>query len=87
MSLDTITSVFQWIDRIPGALKTMIIVILFGILAVNYIKTQNEDIIRQYMHFTEMTEQRAEEYTLETAADINRYVEDIAKKDTAALSI
>lgn len=87
MSLDIITSVFRWIDRIPSALKTMIIVVLFGILAVNYIKTQNEDIIRQYMHFTEMTEQRAEEYTLETAADINRYVEDIAKRDTAAYNV
>jgi hypothetical protein len=39
------------------------------------------------MHFTEMTEQRAEEYTLETAADINRYVEDIAKRDTAAYNV
>jgi hypothetical protein len=46
MSLDTITSVFRWVDRIPSTIKTMIIVVLFGILAVNYIKTQNEDIIR-----------------------------------------
>ena len=80
MSLDTITSVFRWIDRIPSTIKTVIIVVLFGILTVNYIKTQNEDIIRQYMHFTEMTEQRAEEYTLETAADINRYVEGIVPR-------
>lgn len=87
MSLDTITSVFRWIDRIPSTIKTVIIVVLFGILTVNYIKTQNEDIIRQYMHFTEMTEQKAEEYTLETASDINRYVGDIAKKDTAAYNV
>jgi hypothetical protein len=34
-----------------------------------------------------MTNQKAEEYTLETASDINNYVADIAKRDTAAYNV
>ena len=87
MSLDIIASVFKWIDKIPSCAKTTIIVALFGIIAINYVKTQNEDILRQYGKFTEMTEQRAEQYTLETASDINDCVQSIAQKDTAAYNV
>lgn len=87
MSLDTIASVFKWIDKIPSAIKTILIVVLFGLLAINYIKTQNEEILRQYSQFTEMKEEKAEQYTLDTASDINRCVGDIAKRDTAAYNV
>lgn len=87
MSLDIITSVLQKIDRIPSHWKTFIILVLFGILSINYLKTENRDIIRQYTIFKEMQEQEAETYTLETAADINKCVGDIAKKDTAAYNV
>lgn len=87
MTLDTFTSIFKQIDRIPSVIKTVIIVLLFSWVTIDYIKTQNEDIIRSYMHLTEMTNQKAEEYTLETASDINNYVADIAKRDTAAYNV
>lgn len=87
MSLDTITSVFKKIDMIPSHWKTFIIITLFGMLSINYLKTQNEVILRQYTNFKEMQEQEAETYTLETAADINKCVGDIAKKDTAAYNV
>ena len=87
MSLDIIASVFKWIDKIPSCAKTTIIIALFGFIAINYVKTQNEDILRQYSKFTEMTEQRAEQYTLETASDVNACVQSIAQKDTAAYNV
>lgn len=87
MTLDTITSAFKQIDKIPGVIKTFIIVILFGVLLINYIKTQNERILRQYTLFTEIKEQKAEEYTLATASDINNCINDIAIKDTAAYNV
>lgn len=87
MSLDTITSVFRRIDMIPSHWKTFIIIILFGLLSINYLRTQNENILRQYTMFKEMQEQEAETYALETAADINKCISDIAKKDTAAYNV
>lgn len=87
MGLKTLTTIFKLINRMPSVIKTIIIVILFGLLAINYIKTQNEDILKQYSAFAELKEQKAEEYTLETAADINRCVADIAQKDTAAYNV
>lgn len=87
MSIDTIVSVFKLINKLPSCAKTVIIVGLFGLLAVNYIKTQNETILRQYNAFMEMKEQKAEQYTLETASDINRYIGSIAEKDTSAYNV
>ena len=87
ISLDTITLIFKQIDRIPSTIKTIIIIALFGLMVIGYLKIQNEDILRQYASFTEMREQEADEYTLETASDINRYIGDIAKKDTSAYNV
>ena len=87
MSLDTITSVFKQIDKIPGTAKTCIITVLLGLVIINYSKTQNEHILRQYTDFTETRDQEADNYTFETASDINKYIGDIAKKDTAAFNV
>lgn len=87
MTLDIIPKLFRQIDKIPSTIKTIIIVILCSIVVINYSKTQSEDILRQYSIFKKIEEQKAEEYTLRTASEVNRCIEDIAKKDTAAYNV
>lgn len=87
MNLDIVINFFKQIDKIPSTVKTAIIVILCSIGIINYSKTQSEDILRQYSIFKKIEEQKAEEYTLETASEVNRCIEDIAEKDTAAYNV
>ena len=60
---------------------------LLGGLFVNYVERQNLNILREYTQSTEMAEYKAEQYTIQTASDINRYVSDIAKKDDKAFDV
>lgn len=87
MNLDAVINFFKWIDRIPSTVKTVIIVVLCSIGIINYSKTQSEDILRQYSAFKKIEEQKAEEYTLKTASEVNRCIEDIAKKDSSAFNV
>lgn len=87
MNLDILTSVFKQIDKIPSIVKTCIIVILFGILAINYTKISNKDIIKQFVINNEIREQIAEQHTFETASDINNCINNISKKDLLAYNV
>lgn len=87
MKLELFVKIIKYIDKIPTCTKTVIIVILAGLLFVNYIERQNKDILKEYGIFTEQQEQVAESYTLETASIINRYVSDIADKDQECYNV
>lgn len=87
MKLDLFVKIVKYINNIPACAKTVIIIILAGLLFINYIERQNKNILEQYGIFTEQQEQKAESYTLETASSINRYVSDIAKKDRECFNV
>lgn len=87
MKLDLIVKIIKYINKIPTCAKTVIIVILAGLLFINYIEKQNKDILKDYGIFTEQQEQIAESYTLETASTINRYVSDIAIKNPECYNV
>jgi len=46
MKLDLITKIIKYIDKIPTCAKTVIIILLAGLLFINYIKKQNTDILK-----------------------------------------
>ena len=87
MRLDVIKKIIKQIDKIPSCAKTCIIVVLCGLIFINYVGYQNRDILKQYNVFTQEKEQIAENYTFETASTINRCVSDIAEKDTACYNV
>ena len=87
MRLDIIEKIIKYINKIPSCAKTCIIVVLCGIIFINYIGYQNRDLLKQYNVFTQEKEQIAENYTFETASTINRCVSDISKKDTACYNV
>ena len=87
MRLDIIEKIIKYINKIPSYAKTWIIVILCGVIFINYIQYQNRDLLKQYNIFTQEKEQLAENYTFETASSINRCVSDISKKDTLCYNV
>lgn len=87
MKLDFIVNSFKYINNLPGCVKSCIITFLLGIIFINYIEKQNMNILKQYTQNTEIAEQQAEQYTINTASDINRYISDIAEKDRDAYDV
>ena len=87
MKLDFIVNFFKYINNLPGCVKSCIITFLLGIIFINYIEKQNTNILKQYTQNTEIAEQQAEQYTINTASDINRYMSDIAEKDKDAYNV
>lgn len=87
MKLDFIVNFFKYINNLPGCVKSCIITFLLGIIFINYIEKQNMNILKQYTQNTEIAEQQAEQYTINTASDINRYISDIAEKDKDAYDV
>lgn len=87
MYLKTIEKIIKYINNLPSCTKTCIIVFLFTIILVNYIRVQNVDILKQYSTYTEQKEQNAEHYTFRTASEINNYVADICLKDTSCYNV
>lgn len=87
MHLDVIEKIIKYINKLPSCAKTCIIIVLCGLIFINYIQYQNRDILKQYNIFTQEKEQIAEDYTFETASAINRCVSDISKKDTLCYNV
>lgn len=87
MKLDFIVNFFKYINNLPECVKSCIITFLLGIIFINYIEKQNTNILKQYTQNTEIAEQQAEQYTINTASDINRYMSDIAEKDKDAYDV
>ena len=87
MYLNIIKKVIKYINEIPSHAKTCIIILLCGIIFINYIEYQNSNLLKDYNIFVEQKEQIAETYTFETAADINEHVLNISQKDTACYNV
>ena len=87
MKLDLLVKIVKYVNKIPSSAKTLIIVVLAGLLFINYVEKQNKCILKEYGIFTEQQERMAESYTLETASTINRCVSDIATKDQECFNV
>ena len=87
MKLDLLVKIVKYVNKIPSSAKTLIIVVLAGLLFINYVEKQNKCILKEYGIFTEQQERMAESYTLETASTINRCVSDIATKDQECFKV
>ena len=47
MKLDLFVKIVKYINNIPACAKTVIIIILAGLLFINYIERQNKNILEQ----------------------------------------
>lgn len=87
MNLDILVKIVKYINKIPSCAKTCIIIVLCGIILNGYVSHRSQDILKQYSIFTQQNEQDAENYTFETASNINRAISSISRKDSDCFNV
>lgn len=85
--LNWFQKVWEFINKINPETRSLIVVILFGYVLYSQISVSTKEYIaEQYLHANNC-EKKAEQYTKDTAIEINRHVRLIAQKDQEAFDV
>lgn len=85
--LKWIKKVWEFINRINPETRSLLIIILFGYILYSQINRSTLDIIDEKTQYTIKKEKDAEQYTKNTAIEVNRHVRLIAHKDDEAFDV
>ena len=78
---------WEFINKIHPETRSLIIIILFGYVMYSQINQSTQNIIKQRTEQVIEQEKQAEQYTKDTAIEVNRHVRLIAHKDTEAFDV
>ena len=87
MQLGKIKQVYEFINGINPTTKTLIIILLVGIIVGSIIKYHTNNILKDYIEYTQDEKKIAEDYTQTVAPMINEYVQEILIKDQDATNV
>lgn len=85
--LHYIKETWRAINRIHPETRTLIIVLLFGYVLYLQINRSTYNIVSQRSEYTIQQEKEAEQYTKDTAIEVNRHVRLISHKDNDAFDV
>ena len=87
MILNCIRHVWEFINRIHPETRTLIIILLFGWILYSQITDETHRQMEEKAVQEELYNKRAEQYSMNTAVEINEQVQLIASKDNEAFNV
>lgn len=87
MQLGKIKQLYELINGINPTVKTLVILLLVGIIAGSTMKYHARSILKDYIEYTQDEKRIAEDYTQTVAPMINEYVREILIKDEDATNV
>ena len=87
MILNWIKKVWEFFNKISPETRTVIIMILFGYILYSQINESTQRFIFEQAFNITKEEKKAEQYTKDTALEVNRYVRLIAHRDDDAFNV
>lgn len=79
--------IWEVINKMHPETRSLIILALFGYVLYSQINKSTQDIVNQKTEQTDTDERKAEEYSKNTAIEVNRHVRLIAHKDPDAFDV
>lgn len=87
MNLDWLKKLWDWLNRISPETRSLIIIILFGYVLYTQITDSTKKFITDYLKKEILHNKEAEQYSIKTSVDINRYVQLIADRDNESNNV
>ena len=87
MILDWIKHGWEIINKIHPETRSVIIIILFGWILYSQITDETDRQIRERAEQENIYNKKAEQYSMETAVEINRQIQTIAERDDEAFDV
>lgn len=85
--LNWFQKVWEFINKINPETRSLIVVILFGYVLYSQISVSTKKYIAEQYLNASSSEKKAEQYTKDTAIEVNRHVRLIAQKDQEAFDV
>lgn len=87
MNLEFLKKLWDYIDKLPSVVKTIVIVLLLGLVTTQYTNYVSKQSLGAYYEYCQKRQDQSEKYTYKMAPEIKRCLKTIAKKDTAAYDV
>ena len=87
MILDYIKKLWEFLNKISPTNRNLIIILLMGYIFYSQINTSTKEFIHEKITYDLQTEKNAEQYTKDTALELNRQVRLIMEKDQDACNV
>ena len=87
MKLDWIKGLWEFINKIHPETRTLIIILLFGWILYSQITGETNRQMHERAEQEVLHNKKAEQYSIETAIEINRQIQLIAEKDNEAFDV